>query len=114
MDAWGWFVMWQIIMPNFITRIFAYPILERELLNRLADRDKQIVSQQVELQELRDRLYIRHGFVPSGQSVDIGKPAYIPAYRTGRQRLKDMVKPGVTSESLTAEEEKQIQDSMTQ
>lgn len=99
-------------MPNIFTRLFAYPILERELTNRIADRDKQIVSLQVEVQELRDRLYVRHGFVPSGQSVDIGKPVLIPPYRTGRQRLNDLVKPA--TEMLTPEDEQQIEQSLTQ
>lgn len=98
---------------NIISRIFCYPILERELLNRIADRDTRIVSLQVENQELRDRLYVRHGFVPSGQPIEIGKPALVPAYRTGRQRLREMITPPAVA-SLSAEEEAQIKESMTQ
>lgn len=99
-------------LPNIFTRIFAYPILERELSNHIADRDKQIVSLKVEIQELRDRLYMRHGFVPSGEKTTSMPGKIIPPYRTGRQRLKDMVTPKV--ESLTAEEEKRLEESVTQ
>lgn len=99
---------------NIVSRLFCYPVMERELLNRIADRDKQIVSQQIEIQELRDRLYMRHGFVPSGQPIEAGKPAHIPAYRTGRQRLNDLVKEEVIAPPLTPEEEKQIADHLTQ
>lgn len=100
-------------MPNIFTRIFAYPILERELLNRLADRDTQIVSLKIENQDLKDRLYMKHGFVPSGQSIDIGKPAHVPPYRTGRQRLREMVMPPVAA-TLTEAEQRIIEESVTQ
>lgn len=98
---------------NIISRVFCYPILERELLNRIADRDSQIVSLKIENQDLKDRLYMRHGFVPSGQSIDIGKPAQVPPYRTGKQRLRDMVTPPAVA-PLSAEEQRIIEESVTQ
>lgn len=99
-------------MPNIFTRIFAYPILERELSNRIADRDAQIVSLKVEIQELRDRLYMRHGFVPSGEKATSVPGKIVPPYRTGRQRLKDMVTPKV--ELLSDEDHRMIEESVTQ
>lgn len=97
---------------NIISRMFCYPIMERELLNRLADRDAQIVSQQVRIEDLENRLFMVRGVPVKGEDVKIGKPAYIPTYRTGRQRLRDMVKPDVVP--LSSEEEAQIRDSLTQ
>lgn len=94
---------------NIFTRLFAYPILERELMNRLADRDAQIVSLKVEVQELRDRLYAKHGYVASGEKLMPSPP--VP-YRTGRQRLRDMVTPPI--EKLSREEEQMIEESLTQ
>lgn len=99
---------------NIISRMFCYPVMERELTNRIADRDVQIVSQQVRIEDLENRLFLVRGVPVKGEDIKIGKPAYIPAYRTGRQRLNDMAKPTVVAEPLTADEEKQIQDSMTQ
>lgn len=99
-------------MPNIFVRLFAYPILERELSNRIADRDAQIVNLKVEIQELRDRLYMRHGFVPSGEKATSVPGKIIPPYRTGRQRLRDMVEPKVGL--LTAEEEQRLEESVTQ
>ena len=94
-------------MPNILTRIFGYSML----LERLADRDAQIVSLKVEVQELRDRLYIKHGLAPSGAPVAV-TGAVIPPYRTGRQRLKDMVTPQISS--LSPDEERMIEESITQ
>lgn len=94
---------------NIFSRIFAYPILERELLNRIADRDAQIVSLKVRIGELENRLFMVRGLPVQGETP---KKTHIPQYRTGRQRLKDMMKVPVTE--LTAEEEAQIKDSLTQ
>lgn len=98
---------------NIISRIFCYPILERELTARIADRDRQIVSQQVRIEDLENRLFMVRGVPVKGAEITTGKPAHIPTYRTGRQRLRDMVKPTVTA-TLTEEEEKQIEDHLTQ
>ena len=94
-------------MPNIFTRIFGFSLL----LDRLADKDAQIVSLKVEIQELRDRLFQRHGLPASGEQPQ--PHVAIPAYRTGRQRLRDRVTPALTSE-LSAEDEKAIEESLTQ
>lgn len=100
---------------NIFTRLFAYPILERELSARIADRDAEIVHLRIEVQELRDRLFLKSGLLPSGQSASASMGAVVPAYRTGRQRLRDMVTPPLVSETeLTAEEQRQIDDHLTQ
>jgi len=99
---------------NIFSRIFAYPILERELLNRIADRDRQIVSQQIRIEDLESRLFLSRGLPVKGE-INVGMAAVVPSYRTGRQRLRKMVTPPlVTEEKLTAEEEKQIAESLTQ
>lgn len=85
--------------------------MERLLLDRVADRDAEIVNLRVRIDDLENRLFMVRG-VPVKGDVSIGKPAYIPTYRTGRQRLRDMVSPKV--ETLTAEEEEQIKNSLTQ
>lgn len=99
-------------MPNIFVRLFAYPILERELMNRIADRDAQITSLRIEVQELRDRLFLVRGVPTSGAQVTGATGTTIPAYRTGRQRLREMITPQVGI--LTAEDEKTIEDSLTQ
>ena len=98
---------------NIISRMFCYPIMERELLNRIADRDATIVNQRIRIKDLENRLFMARGLPVKGAEINTGKPAYIPTYRTGRQRLRDMVTPTVTTE-LSAEEEAQIRDSLTQ
>lgn len=90
---------------NIFTRIWGFPIL----LDRLADKDAQIVSLKVEIQELRDRLFTKHGYTPVGEKVTVG---HIPPYRSGRQRLKDMVEPRIGL--LSPEEQKVIEESLTQ
>jgi hypothetical protein len=98
---------------NIISRMFAYPILERELTNRIEDRDKIIAEKDERIAELETRLFIRFGLPPSG--VDLSgttKGTMIPAYRTGRQRVREMVTPPVVT--LSAEEEKMMDDVMTQ
>jgi len=91
---------------NFLARIFAYPIL----MERLADKDAQIVSLKVENQELRDRLFMVRGVPTSGQQTS-SHPVVAP-YRTGRQRLRDMVEPKINQ--LSREDEQMIEDSLTQ
>lgn len=81
------------------------------LLQRLADRDAQIVSLKVEIQELRDRLFQRHGLPVSGEQSQ--PHVAIPAYLTGRQRLRAMVTPPVVGE-LSEDEKQQIESSLTQ
>lgn len=98
-------------MPNIFVRLFAYPILERELMNRIADRDAQITSLKVEVQELRDRLFMVRG-VPVGGQVSNSTGVVLPPYRTGRQRLRDMVTPAVSI--LSREDEENIEKSLTQ
>ncbi len=98
---------------NIFSRGIAYPILERELLNRLADRDAEIVNLRTRISDLEDRLFMVRGVPPKGAEIPTGKAAYIPTYRTGRQRLRDMVKQPVV-ETLSEEEEAQIRDSLTQ
>lgn len=97
---------------NIISRMFAYPILERELCNRLADKDAEILRLSIEVQELRDRLFLRHGMVPSGEKVtsQVGQP--LPPYRTGRRRLRDMVTPAVSV--LSEEDQATIDATLTQ
>jgi len=95
---------------NIFTRIFAYPILEREMSARIADKDAQIVSLKVEIQELRDRLFNKHGMVTTTGTVTAGP--HIPHYLTGRQRLRKMVEP--VNAQLTPEDERRIEESLTQ
>ncbi len=87
--------------------------MERELLNRLADRDSEIVNLRVRVNDLENRLFMVRGVPVKGADIPTGKPAHIPVYRTGRQRLRDMVKEPVIK-SLTPEEEEQIKNSLTQ
>lgn len=96
-------------MPNIFTRIFGFPIL----LDRLADKDAQIVSLKVEIQELRDRLFQRHGLAPSGEQVQQPHVA-VPAYLTGRQRLRRLVEQPLVSAELSEDDEAQIRGSLTQ
>lgn len=92
---------------GWLTKIFSYDTL----LARLADRDAQIVSLKVEVQELRDRLFLKHGYTASG---DVQQPLQAtPPYRTGRQRLHDMVRQSVVGQ-LSAEDEKMIEGTLTQ
>lgn len=101
-------------MPNIFTRILAYPIIERELSNRIADRDAEIVQLRIEVQELRDRLYLKHGLPPSGQQMS-ARGSVLPSYLTGRQRLRKLVTPPIVSEvELTAEEQRVLDESLTQ
>lgn len=99
---------------NIISRMFCYPILERELSNRIADRDAIIVSQQIRIEDLENRLFMVRGVPVKGADVTPSKATYIPAYRTGRQRLSDMVKPQVVAGELSAEDEAQIRERLTQ
>ncbi len=99
-------------MFNPFTRLFAYAILERELTNRIADRDVVINELKAENLELRNRLFVRFGLPVSGQDLNIGKLAMIPAYRTGRQRVRDSVTPPIVT--LSAEDEKAIEQTLTQ
>jgi len=96
---------------NIISRMFCYPLLEQVAAERIADRDREIVSLKLRVEELENRLFMVRGLPPKGE-ITTGKPAYVPPYRTGRQRLRDMVTPQI--EKLTEEEEKQIADSLTQ
>lgn len=97
---------------NIISRIFCYPILERELTNRIADRDTQIVSLKIEVQELRDRLFLVRGVPAGGSSLSSSQAQIVPSYMTGRQRLRKLVTPQVGL--LTPEEEKVLEESVTQ
>lgn len=102
-------------MLNIFVRLFAYPILERELSNRIADRDLEITHLRVEVQELRDRLFMVRGVPTSGQSTAPSLGQIIPAYKTGRQRLREMVTPPLVAEvHLSEEEQRMIDESLTQ
>lgn len=87
--------------------MFCFPLLERQV----AERDATIAEQKQRIADLEDRLFMRFGMAPrSSVLVDHGKP--IPPYRTGRQRVKDMLTPPVNE--LSAEEAKTIEESLTQ
>lgn len=95
---------------GWLTRIFGYDML----LERLADRDMQIVNLKTRVSDLEDRLFQRHGMMPSGEQLQQSHIA-VPPYMTGRQRLRKLVEPNIVAqEPLTPEEEAQIRESLTQ
>lgn len=87
--------------------------MERLLLDRVADKEAEITSLKVRVEDLENRLFMVRGVPVKGAEIPTGKAAYIPTYRTGRQRLRDMVKQPVI-ETLSEEDEAQIRDSLTQ
>lgn len=94
---------------NIISRLFCYPLLERELANREA----RIAELTERVSELEDRLFIVRGLPPKG--TDLSPTTHritIPPYRTGRQRVRDMATPAVGK--LSAEDERAIEESLTQ
>lgn len=95
------------LMPNIFIRIFGWSVL----LERLADRDMQIVNLKTRVSDLEDRLFQRHGMMPSGEQSSQPHVA-VPAWLTGRQRLHRMVEPKVNL--LTEEDEKMLEGSLTQ
>ena len=100
-------------MANPFTRLFAYPILERELNNRIADRDATIADLHLRIDDLETRLFVRFGLPPKGVDLSSSKQGVmIPPYRTGRQRVRDMVTPQIAT--LSPEEEKMMDEAVTQ
>lgn len=97
---------------NIISRIFCFPLLERELNNRIVERDVVIEEQKVRIEDLENRLFVRFGLPAKGVDLSGSKGVVIEPYRTGRQRVRDMVKPPIVT--LTPEEEQSIQDTLTQ
>lgn len=98
---------------NIFSRMFCYPILERELNNRIADRDTTIAEKDERIAELEDRLFIRFGLPPKGVDLSGSQPGVrIAPYRTGRQRVREMVTPPV--EMLSAEDTKILDEAVTQ
>ena len=81
---------------------------------RLADRDDEIERLVIENSELRERLFVKFGFTPSGKlETQRGGVAFQP-FRTGRRRVHDMLNPAEQTAVLTEEETRQLDEAITQ
>ncbi len=92
-----------------LDRIFGYKALEA----RLADKDREIARLIIDINDLRDRLFIKHSLPVSGAAVTSEKGESITGYTTKKARLHDYMKAQnpIVAPNLTEAELQMLRDS---